>query len=104
MKYAIIRTGGKQYQVSEAEELLVEKINSKEGVSVEFDSVLLLVDGEKVAIGQPTIKGARVKAKIVGQVKGPKIRVAKFKAKSRYRRVRGHRQRLTRIKIEKIYG
>lgn len=102
MKYAIIRTGGKQYQVREEEALLVEKIEAEN--SVIFDEVLLLVDDKKVKIGQPRVEGAKVKAKILGQIKGEKIRVAKFKAKSRYRKVKGHRQRLTKVKIERVYG
>jgi len=63
---------------------------------------LLLVDGEKANIGQPLIKNAQVKAKILDQFKGKKIRVATYKAKSRYRRVKGSRPQLTKIKIEKI--
>lgn len=102
MKYAIIRTGGKQYQVKGGEELLVEKIEAAK--TVVFDEVLLLVEDKEVKIGQPRVEGAKVKAKIIEQIKGEKIRVAKFRAKSRYRRVKGHRQRLTKVKIEKIYG
>lgn len=104
MKYAVIRTGGKQYKVCEGEELLVEKIEAEKKKTVDFDEVLLLVDGKKVHLGQPLVKGVKVKAKILEQIKGEKIRVAKFRAKSRYRRVKGHRQRLTKVKIEKIYG
>lgn len=104
MKYAVFKTGGKQYRVSEGEEIFVEKIPGKKGDSAVFDQVLLLVDDKTVDIGLPLIKGAKVKAKILEQAKGEKIRVAKFRAKSRYRRVKGHRQRLTKVKIEKIYG
>ncbi len=104
MKYAVIKTGGKQYRVSEGDELFIEKIEIEEGKSFAFDQVLLLVDEKKVEVGQPLVKGAKVKVKILAQVRGEKIRVAKFRAKSRYRKVKGHRQRLTKIKIEKIYG
>lgn len=104
MKYTIIKIGGKQYKVSEGDELLVEKIEGKKGDSIVFDQVFLLVDDGKVNIGQPLVKGAKVGAKILEQTKGEKIRVVKFKAKSRYRRVKGHRQRLTKVKIERIYG
>lgn len=104
MKYAVVKTSGKQYKVSEGEEILVEKIGAKEGDSIVFDQVFLLIDDKKVEIGQPLVKRARVKAKILEQLKGEKIRVAKFRAKSRYRKVKGHRQRLTKVKIEKIYG
>lgn len=69
---------------------------------VEFDNVLLLVDGDKVKIGEPQIKGARVAGKVLGQEKGRKLRVFKYKAKSRYRRTKGHRSQFTRVKIDKI--
>ena len=104
MKYAIIRTGGKEYKVSEGEEILIEKLSGKKGDSVVFDQVLLLVDDKKIDIGQPLVEKARVKAKVLEQAKGEKIRVVKFRAKSRYRRVKGHRQKLTKIRIEKVYG
>lgn len=104
MKYAVIKTAGKQYRVSEDEILLIEKIDGKEGEVVVFGEVLLLVDEKKVKIGQPLVKGAKIKATILGQIKGEKIRVAKFRAKSRYRKVKGHRQSLTKVKIVKIYG
>jgi len=104
MKYAVIKTGGKQYKVNEGDELLIEKIEAKEGDSLTLDQVLLLVDEKKVKVGQPLVKEAKVKVKILAQTKGEKIRVAKFRAKSRYRKVKGHRQRLTKIKIVKING
>lgn len=104
MRYAVIKTGGKQYKVSEGETLLVEKIDGKKDEAVVFNEVLLLADEKKVKIGQPQVEGAKVKGVILDQVKGEKIRVAKFRAKSRYRRVKGHRQRLTKVQITKIYG
>jgi len=102
MKYAVIKTGGKQYKVAEGDELEVDKIEGKKGQTVDFKEVLLLVDGKKVKVGQPLVEGAKVKAKILTQLKGKKIRVATYKAKSRYRRVKGFRPRLTKIKVEKI--
>ncbi len=102
MKYAIIKTGGKQYRVSEGDEIEIEKIDTPEGKVVTFAEVLLLVDNKKIKIGQPQAKGARVKAKVLSHFKGQKIRVATYKAKSRYRRVKGHRQQLTRVKILSI--
>jgi large subunit ribosomal protein L21 len=104
MKYAVIRTGGKQYKVSEGDELLIEKLDREKGKAIVFDEVLLLVDGQKVTLGKPLIKGATVKAEILEQIRGKKIRVAKFRAKSRYRKVKGHRQKLTKVKIKKIHG
>lgn len=101
-KYAVIRTGGKQYVVVEGKELEVEKMEGEQGTKVEFEEVLLVSDGEKTLIGQPVVKNAKVTAEIKGQVKGKKIRVFKFRAKSRYRRTQGHRQLKTAVKINKI--
>lgn len=101
MKYAVVRTGGKQYRVSEGQELKIEKIEAEKDKDVNFDDVLLVVDEEKVHIGQPTLK-ATIKAKVVDQTKGKKIRVATYKAKTGFHRVKGHRQNLTVVRIEKI--
>ena len=102
MKYAVVKISGSQFKVAEGDELVVDKIEGKKGEIIDFQEVLLLVDGQKKKIGQPLVKGLGVKAKIVDQLKGKKIRVATYKAKSRYRRVKGHRSLLTKIKIEKI--
>ncbi len=102
MKYAVIKVGGQQFKVSEGEELSVNKLPGKAKDKLSFDEVLLAVDGDKVKLGTPTIKGAKVSAAIVDQFKDKKVRILKFKAKSRYRRRQGHRQQLTRIKIVKI--
>ncbi|MFC1727693.1 50S ribosomal protein L21 [Patescibacteria group bacterium] len=102
MKYAIVKIGGSQYRVAEGDQLDVEKIEGQKSKKITFSEVLLLVEGEAVKIGQPYLKGAEVKAEIVGQFKGKKIRVATYKAKSRYRRVIGHRKLLTKIIIKKI--
>ncbi len=100
-KFAVVKIGSQQFKVSEGEELEVEKIAGEKGKEVIFEEVLLLAD-KKIEIGQPLVRGARVEAKILNQSKGEKIRVAKFRAKSRYRRVKGFRPLLTKIKIEKI--
>jgi len=102
MKYAVIRTGSKQYKVEEQSSIAVEKLAGKPGDRVNFDDVLLLVDNGKVRIGQPKLVDIAVKGKIISQEKGDKIRVATYKAKSRYRRVIGHRQYLTQVRIESI--
>lgn len=102
MKYAVIKTGGQQLKVTEGETLSVAKLEGVAKAKLVFDQVLLVVDDKKVALGQPLVKGAKVTAELVEQKKDKKIRVAKFKAKSRYRRVRGHRQQITKIKIGKI--
>lgn len=101
MKYVVLQTGGKQYKVSEGSEIEVEKLTaSDEGV--QFENVLLFAEDGKFQVGQPLLNGITVKASILEQKKGDKIRVAKFKAKSRYRKVTGHRQSLTRVRIDKI--
>jgi len=102
MKYAVIVSGGKQYRVSEGETVTVEKLEGKEGDKVVFEEVLLVVDGEKRWLGQPKVEGAKVSGVIKRQFKGEKIRILKFRAKSRYRRRKGHRQLLTEVEIKKI--
>ena len=102
MKYAVIKTGGKQYKVKEGEEIVVDKIESEKGKKINFNEILLMVEGRKVKIGTPYVSGAKVIGEIVAQEKGEKVRVAKFRAKSRYRKVIGFRPLLTKVKIEKI--
>ena len=102
MKYAVIKTGGKQYKVSEGDVLEVDKLPIEAGKNVLFDQVLLLVTDEQVKVGKPLVSGAKVEGKVLEQKKGEKVRVAKFKAKVRYRRVTGFRAKLTKVQIEKI--
>lgn len=102
--YAVIKTGGKQYKVSEGDEIIIEKLNVEEGATVTFDEVFAIVDGEDVKIGQPKVDGAKVIASVVKNGKGPKIRIFKYKHKTNYRRRMGHRQPFTKVKIEKIEG
>ncbi|MEX0621719.1 MAG: 50S ribosomal protein L21 [Candidatus Woykebacteria bacterium] len=107
MKYAVIRSGGKQYKVSEGQTIEVEKIKtssnkaSDKNLSIEFDQVLLTVDDGNLKIGQPLVD-VKVKAKVLEDKKAKKIDVFKYKAKSGYRRKLGHRQHLTKVLIEKI--
>lgn len=102
MKYAIIKAGGVQYQVSEGQEIDIFRLDKEKDEAVIFDSVLLVKDDDKVLVGQPIVKGAKVKGKVIDQILGDKIRIATYKAKSRYRKVKGHRDQYTRILIEKI--
>ncbi len=102
MKYAVFASGGKQYKVTEGQTVDLEKLAVQAGESVNFDNVLLYVADGTVKIGQPQLDDVVVTAKVVDQIKGDKIRVAKFKAKARYRKVIGHRQHLTRVRIETI--
>lgn len=102
MKYAVVEIAGSQHKVFEGEEIEVDKIGGEKGKKLTFDKVLLVVDENKRRIGNPLVKGVKVTAEITEQFKGKKIRVATYKAKSRYRRVIGHRSQLTKIKIKKI--
>ena len=101
--YAIIKTGGKQYCVEEGKVITIEKLDVEAGAEVAFDEVLL-VSGDSVKIGQPTVAGAKVTGEVLEQGKGAKIRIFKYKAKSNYRRRQGHRQPFTKVQIEKIEG
>ena len=98
---AIFVTGGKQYKVSEGDVIFVEKINT-ESETVEFDNVLMTIDGDNVTVGAPTVEGAKVTAKVLKNGKAKKVLVFKFKAKKNYRRRQGHRQPYTKLQIEKI--
>ena len=101
--YAVIETGGKQYRVEPGDVLDVERLSgaTEEG-SVELDRVLLVGDDDGVRVGTPVLEGAKVEASLVGDVRGPKIRVFKYKRRKGYRRTNGHRQDLHRIRIEKV--
>lgn len=102
MIHAIVATGGKQYRVSEGKVIDVERLSGDEGTTVELSEVLLVADGEKVTVGQPTLAGAKVRATIVSQGRGKKVTVFKYKSKVRYRRKIGHRQPYTRLAIDQI--
>ncbi len=98
--FAIIRTGGKQYLVREGQELAIEKVPSENGKVVFSD--VLMIGGDTPAIGTPLIANARVEAEHLGDERGKKIVVQKFKPKVRYRRRTGHRQTHSRVRIGKI--
>lgn len=100
--YAIVQTGGKQYRVMAGQTIEVESLPGKEGSKLELDQVLMVSDGKKVSVGTPTVKGAKVVAEVVGNGKGDKTIVFKFKPKVRYRRMRGHRQPYTKLAIKEI--
>jgi len=111
---AVIKTGGKQYLVSPGQKIKIEKIDpegkpsasygagKKEGSEVVFDEVLLLQKGNKLEIGTPLVKGAKVTGKIVRQGKAKKVIAFKYKAKKRYKVKKGHRQPFTEVEITKI--
>lgn len=103
MDYAVIKTGGKQYKVSEGDIIEIDRIAGKDG-KISFEEVLLLVNNGKVTVGKPFISGEKVEAKILEDLRGIKVRVSKFKSKVRYRRTTGFRAALTKVQIEKIGG
>ena len=96
--YAIIEACGKQYKVAEGDEVYLEKLEVNEG-----DQVLLISDGEKIKVGTPTVKSAKVEATVVAQGKGPKVVVFKYKAKKNERKKQGHRQPWTEIKTNPLH-
>ena len=100
--YAVIKTGGKQYRVAEGQKLRVEKLAGNAGDKITFDEVLLVGGEDTPKIGQPLVKGASVAAEIVGQDRGKKIVVFKYKRRKNYRRKNGHRQPYTELKITGI--
>lgn len=100
--YAVVETGGKQYKVMPGQTVDVEKLPAEAGQTVELDRVLLISEDDKVAVGNPTVEGAKVVATVVAQIKGDKIIVFKYKPKTRYRRKTGHRQNYTRLAIKEI--
>ena len=100
--YAVMKTGGKQYRVEAGSELVIERLTADAGASVTFDRVLLVGDGEAVTVGTPTVDGASVSGTILGEELGPKLIIFKFKQKVKYRRTTGHRQHLTRVRIDEI--
>ena len=104
MNLAIIKTGGKQYEVKEGDILKIEKIDKKAGDKFIFEEVLLISDkeGKNIKIGDPFISGAKVHAEVIEQGKNKKVTVIKYKSKTRYKRTLGHRQNYTKVKITKI--
>ncbi|MDI9549516.1 MAG: 50S ribosomal protein L21 [Chloroflexota bacterium] len=100
--YAVIRTGGKQYRVAAGDSVEVEKLDGEVGETITLNDVLLVADGDTVQIGQPTVAGASVSARITGQHRGNKVRVFRYRPKKRIRVRSGHRQYLTRLQIESV--
>ena len=101
--YAVIKTGGKQYRVAQGDTLRVEKLAGNVGDTVTLSEVLLL-GGDALKIGKPTVAGAAVEAQITAQGRGEKIVVFKFRRRKNYRRKAGHRQPITPLQITSIQG
>lgn len=100
--YAIIKTGGKQYKVSEGDLVRVEKLAYEIGDTVDFDQVLLVSNDGELKVGSPIVEGAKVSATVEDQNKDKKIVVYKYKPKKQYRKKQGHRQPYTLVKINSI--
>jgi large subunit ribosomal protein L21 len=100
--YAVVESGGKQYRVSEGQTIDVEKLPYEIGQEIELDQVLLVAKEGEVQVGHPTVEGARVVSTVVGQNRGRKAVVFKYRPKQRYRCKTGHRQQYTRLRIDKI--
>jgi large subunit ribosomal protein L21 len=100
--YAVIKTGGKQYRVSEGQTLRVEKLDAEAGANVEFDQVLMVADGDSVKVGTPLVSGGKVTAEITGQGRGDKVKIVKFRRRKHHRKQMGHRQYFTEVKITGI--
>lgn len=100
--YAVIKTGGKQYRVSEGDVLYIEKLDVEEGDKVVFDQVLIVSDENETKIGTPMVEGATVEATCEKNGKGKKVIIFKYKAKKDYRKKQGHRQPYTKVMINKI--
>lgn len=100
--YAVVESGGRQYKAIEGQAIQVEHLPYAAGEQIELDRVLLIADAKSVKIGQPVVKGAKVKATVLGEAKGPKIRIYKMHPRKRYRRRQGHRQTLTQLRIDEI--
>lgn len=102
MMFAVVESGGKQYRVSEGDVVRLEKLAAEPGDKVELP--VLLVGGEEVKVGTPHVDGASVVAEVIAHGRGPKLEVYKFKAKTNYRRHRGHRQPYTDVRVTEVKG
>ena len=102
--YAVIQTGGKQYRVKSGEQLKVELLAAEVGASVSFDRVLMLGEGDGVKVGAPFVSGAAVKATVVAQGRGEKVRIFKMRRRKHYAKTQGHRQGYTEVRIDEIVG
>ena len=102
--YALVEIKGKQYKAAEGSVLKVDRFDIDPGKQVEFDSVLLVSDDKKVKLGQPYVKGVKVKAVVEEHGKDKKILVFKYKRRKNYRRTRGHRQQFSMLRVQEITG
>ena len=99
--YAIISAGNKQYKVSQGETIYIDKVNQADGSAISFDAIMVVNEGD-VKVGTPTVAGVTVEGKIVGQVKGEKIKIYKYKSKKNEKKHIGHRQPYTKVEITAV--
>ena len=102
MQYAIVETGGKQYKVAQGDTILVEKIGAEKGATLDLEKILLVSDNGKVQIGTPYLSGSKILCEVLGQTKGAKTTSFKYRRRKGYRKKIGHRQELTRLKVQKL--
>ena len=100
--YAVIKTGGKQYRVNTGDKIQVEKLEAESGAELVLDQVLMIGDGDQVTIGKPLVGGAAVRATVLEQGKGEKVRIFKMRRRKHYRKTQGHRQAFTSLRIDSI--
>jgi len=100
--YAIIATGGKQYRVSEKETVMVERLKGEVGDKMAFEKVLMVGNVDNIKIGRPYVEGAKVEGEILEQGREPKVLVFKKKRRKGYKKISGHRQCFTEVRIDKI--
>jgi len=97
--YAVVTAGGKQYRVTTGEKLRIEQMAAEIGSEIVLDQVLMVADGDKIALGTPLVAGAAVKAKVIAHGRGDKVRIFKMQRRKHYRKSQGHRQNFTEIEI-----
>jgi len=100
--YAVIKTGSHQYKATVGSEIVIEKLSDDVGEQIELNEVYLVADGDEVHVGQPTVPGAVVRATILEEFRGPKVRIFKHHPRKRYRLRKGHRQDYMRLRIDEI--
>lgn len=100
--YAVFQSGGKQHRVSEGQTLRLEKLDVETGANIEFDSVLMVANGEEITIGAPLVAGGKVTAEVVKHGRGDKVKIVKFRRRKHSRKQMGHRQWFTEVKITGI--
>jgi large subunit ribosomal protein L21 len=102
MAYAIFKTGGKQYRVAAGDKLNVEKLEVAVGETITFDEVLASGDGDSLRVGAPLVDGAKVTAKVLGQIRDDKVTAFKFKRRKGFHKTKGHRRQVTRVEIVSV--